>query len=112
MTIAVCPGSYDPITRGHLDIIGRAALLFDEVVGAVELESPNLAFITSDAQLLRVPAGSVRPQGRSAGGMAGVRLAAGAEDYGDQKYIEAMHRAAAWLRDLERWGEDAWGAAS
>jgi pantetheine-phosphate adenylyltransferase len=33
--IAVCPGSYDPITCGHLDIIGRAAELFDEVVVAV-----------------------------------------------------------------------------
>jgi pantetheine-phosphate adenylyltransferase len=33
--IAVCPGSYDPITRGHLDIIGRASCLFDEVVVAV-----------------------------------------------------------------------------
>jgi len=35
-------------------------------------------FITSDAQLLRFPAASVRPQGRPAGGMAGIRLAAGA----------------------------------
>ena len=33
--IAVCPGSYDPITNGHLDVIGRAAELFDEVVIAV-----------------------------------------------------------------------------
>jgi pantetheine-phosphate adenylyltransferase len=33
--IAVCPGSYDPITNGHLDIIGRAAELFDEVIVAV-----------------------------------------------------------------------------
>jgi len=33
--IAVCPGSYDPITYGHLDIIGRAAQQFDEVVVAV-----------------------------------------------------------------------------
>jgi pantetheine-phosphate adenylyltransferase len=33
--IAVCPGSYDPITNGHLDIIQRAAELFDEVVIAV-----------------------------------------------------------------------------
>jgi len=32
---AVCPGSYDPITNGHLDVIGRAAALFDEVVIAV-----------------------------------------------------------------------------
>ena len=35
-------------------------------------------FITSDAQLLRFPASSVRPQGRAAGGMAGIRLSAGA----------------------------------
>ena len=33
--IAVCPGTYDPITYGHLDVIGRASELFDEVVVAV-----------------------------------------------------------------------------
>jgi pantetheine-phosphate adenylyltransferase len=33
--ICVCPGSYDPITNGHLDVIARAADLFDEVVVAV-----------------------------------------------------------------------------
>jgi pantetheine-phosphate adenylyltransferase len=32
---AVCPGSYDPITNGHLDVIRRAANLYDEVVVAV-----------------------------------------------------------------------------
>ncbi len=35
MRRAVCPGSYDPATNGHLDIIERAAVLFDEVVVAV-----------------------------------------------------------------------------
>ena len=52
----------------------------DRVVGAASLsaESDELVFITSDAQLLRFPASSVRPQGRAAGGMAGVRLSAGA----------------------------------
>jgi pantetheine-phosphate adenylyltransferase len=33
--IAICPGSYDPITNGHLDVIARAAEMFDEVVVAV-----------------------------------------------------------------------------
>jgi pantetheine-phosphate adenylyltransferase len=33
--IAVCPGSYDPITNGHVDVITRARALFDEVVVAV-----------------------------------------------------------------------------
>jgi pantetheine-phosphate adenylyltransferase len=32
---AVCPGSYDPVTNGHLDIIGRAANVFDRVVVGV-----------------------------------------------------------------------------
>jgi len=33
--IAVCPGSYDPITFGHLDVIARSAAIFDEVIVAV-----------------------------------------------------------------------------
>ena len=33
--VAVCPGSYDPVTNGHLDVIGRAARMFDELVVAV-----------------------------------------------------------------------------
>ena len=35
MRRAVCPGSFDPVTNGHLDIIGRASRLFDEVVVGV-----------------------------------------------------------------------------
>jgi pantetheine-phosphate adenylyltransferase len=34
-SVAVCPGSYDPVTNGHLDIIGRAARVFDKVVVGV-----------------------------------------------------------------------------
>lgn len=37
---AVCPGSYDPVTSGHLDIVTRAAALYDEVVVAV-LHNPE-----------------------------------------------------------------------
>ena len=33
--IAVCPGSYDPITHGHVDVITRASLMFDELIVAV-----------------------------------------------------------------------------
>jgi pantetheine-phosphate adenylyltransferase len=35
MRRAVCPGSFDPVTNGHLDIVGRAVRLYDEVVVAV-----------------------------------------------------------------------------
>ena len=33
--IAVCPGSYDPVTNGHIDIISRASVMFDELIVAV-----------------------------------------------------------------------------
>jgi DNA gyrase subunit A len=53
----------------------------DEVVGAINLTTGKefLIFITSDAQLLRFPAASVRQQGRGAGGVAGIALAEDAQ---------------------------------
>ena len=33
--IAICPGTFDPVTNGHLDVIGRASTMYDEVVVAV-----------------------------------------------------------------------------
>jgi DNA gyrase subunit A len=52
----------------------------DRVVGAIELTSAaaELVFVTNDAQLLHFPASAVRPQGRSGGGMAGIKLGIGA----------------------------------
>ncbi|MEV0693656.1 DNA topoisomerase IV subunit A [Streptomyces sp. NPDC050388] len=53
----------------------------DRIVGAVELRTgeEDLVFITDDAHLLRYQAAQVRPQGRPAGGMAGIKLAEGAK---------------------------------
>ncbi|MFI1358963.1 DNA topoisomerase (ATP-hydrolyzing) subunit A [Streptomyces sp. NPDC020898] len=53
----------------------------DRIVGAVELRTgeEDLVFITDDAQLLRFQAAHVRPQGRPAGGMAGIKLVDGAK---------------------------------
>jgi DNA gyrase subunit A len=55
----------------------------DRVVGAAPAsDGAELVFVAADAQLLRFDAASVRPQGRAAGGMAGVRLADGVEAIG------------------------------
>ncbi|MGW1868176.1 DNA gyrase/topoisomerase IV subunit A [Streptomyces mauvecolor] len=53
----------------------------DRIVGAAELRTgeEDLVFITDDAQLLRYQASQVRPQGRPAGGMAGIKLTDGAK---------------------------------
>ncbi|MGW2179286.1 DNA gyrase/topoisomerase IV subunit A [Streptomyces sp. NPDC001732] len=68
-----------PANKDELEVITLKS--GDRIVGAAELRTgeEDLVFITSDAQLLRYPAAQVRPQGRPAGGMAGVKLAADAE---------------------------------
>ncbi|QCX27244.1 DNA gyrase/topoisomerase IV subunit A [Nocardioides jishulii] len=66
------------LTRDEWEVISLKG--DDEVVGALELTTgtETLCFITSDAQLLHFDAEVVRPQGRTGGGVAGVRLAEGA----------------------------------
>jgi pantetheine-phosphate adenylyltransferase len=48
---AVCPGSFDPVTFGHLDIIGRAARLFDEVVVAVGVNPSKSRMFSAEERL-------------------------------------------------------------
>ncbi|WP_285696680.1 DNA topoisomerase IV subunit A [Actinomadura sp. NBRC 104412] len=66
-----------PANRDEFEVISLKD--DDEVVGAVmAADDDHLVFITSDAQLLHFAASNVRPQGRAAGGMAGIKLSAGA----------------------------------
>lgn len=39
MSLAICPGSFDPITLGHLDIISRSAQIFDNVIVCIMFNS-------------------------------------------------------------------------
>jgi len=47
----VCPGSFDPVTMGHLDIIGRAAGLYDEVIVAVLINMTKKSLFTVDERV-------------------------------------------------------------
>ncbi|MER7280954.1 pantetheine-phosphate adenylyltransferase [Dactylosporangium sp. CA-139114] len=51
MRRAVCPGSFDPVTNGHLDIVGRASQMFDEVVVAVLINQSKAGLFTVDERL-------------------------------------------------------------
>ncbi|GAA3875874.1 DNA gyrase/topoisomerase IV subunit A [Streptomyces sedi] len=66
-----------PANKEELEVISLRE--GDRIVGAAELQTgeEDLVFITEEAQLLRYPAAQVRPQGRQAGGMAGVKLGEG-----------------------------------
>ena len=50
MSIAICPGSYDPITFGHLDVIERTSKMFDEVVVLVAHNAKKKYLFTDEYQ--------------------------------------------------------------
>ncbi len=50
-TRCVCPGSYDPVTNGHVDVVRRAAALFDEVVVAILHNPAKAGTFTVDERL-------------------------------------------------------------
>jgi pantetheine-phosphate adenylyltransferase len=49
--IAVCPGSFDPVTNGHIDIFARASGLFDEVIVATGLNPSKTRLFTPEERL-------------------------------------------------------------
>ncbi len=51
MLRVVCPGSFDPVTNGHLDIIGRASRLYDEVVVAVLINITKKSLFTVEERI-------------------------------------------------------------
>jgi pantetheine-phosphate adenylyltransferase len=48
---AVCPGSFDPVTNGHLDIVARASKLYDEVTVAVMMNKAKRGLFTLDERM-------------------------------------------------------------
>lgn len=54
MTTAVCPGSFDPITLGHLDVVRRTRALFDDVVVGVARNSAKTPLLTQDQRVALV----------------------------------------------------------
>ena len=67
MRRAVCPGSFDPVTNGHLDIVGRASRLFDEVVVAIGTNMSKNRLFTPDERIAMLR--------EATAGMANVRVA-------------------------------------
>ena len=49
--IAIYPGSFDPITNGHIDLIKRAAKLFDEVIVAITQNANKTSFLSIDQRV-------------------------------------------------------------
>lgn len=62
----VCPGSFDPVTNGHLDVVRRASALFDEVIVAVVTNPAKAGLFTLEERLVMLD--------ECVGGLSGVRV--------------------------------------
>ncbi len=113
MSRAVCPGSFDPLHNGHIDVISRAARLFDEVIVAVSTNyakkyrfgiEERMAFCTES--LAHLPGVSVRAMGgglvaefcRDHGAVALVKGLRSSHDFDYERPMATMNRH---LADIE-----------
>ncbi len=85
--VAICPGSYDPVTRGHLDVIERAQRLYDEVIVAI-LHNPAKSGAFTIAERIGFIERAVAPAGDGRGQ---VRVAA----YAGQLLVEVCQEVGA-----------------
>lgn len=67
MSVAVYPGSFDPVTYGHLDIVGRAAGVFDRVVVAVLANPRKTPLLSVDERVAAIRESLVEAVGTAAG---------------------------------------------
>lgn len=51
MRIAICPGSFDPVTKGHVDILERSSKLFDKVIAVVMVNPNKTPTFTTDERV-------------------------------------------------------------
>ncbi|MBE6484693.1 MAG: pantetheine-phosphate adenylyltransferase [Actinomycetaceae bacterium] len=106
MTIAVCPGSFDPITLGHVDVIRRARGLFDEVVVAVGANPAKRYLFSAEERcalaseaLAEIPGvrvqllpGLIAEYCRDIGAVAIIKGLRGAADYDGEQAMALMNR--------------------
>lgn len=97
MRRAIYPGSFDPVTNGHLDVIDRAAKLFDEVLVAVAVNSQKQPLLTVEERL-NLLAHTTAPHG---GKVRLVRLEGLLVDYARREGAAAIIRGLRAVSDFE-----------
>lgn len=106
MTLAVCPGSFDPMTLGHVDVVRRARAMFDEVVVAIAKNSAKAHLFTDaervelarealadiDGVRVELSSGLIADFARDRGAVAIVKGLRGAADYDAEQAMALLNR--------------------
>jgi pantetheine-phosphate adenylyltransferase len=96
MRTVIYPGSFDPLTNGHLDVIQRAAKLFDRVIVAVAENESKLPLFTLDERLALVKKAVSHIPHAEADSFGGLLV-----DYAAKKKAEAIIRGLRAISDFE-----------
>ena len=117
--IALCPGSFDPVHHGHLEIIARAAQLFDEViVGVAHNSSKKYRFSLEELGIEGVSVEPIPPgvllaeYAAERGAKVLVKGLRSATDYSYEAPMASMNRHLAQVETVFLAGEDRYGAVS
>ncbi|ENH98346.1 phosphopantetheine adenylyltransferase [Gracilibacillus halophilus YIM-C55.5] len=94
--LAICPGSFDPVTYGHLDIIQRGAKVFDELIVAVFNNQAKTPFFSVDERVQLLKASTVELENVSIDACNGLLM-----DYARQKNAQAVLRGLRAVSDFE-----------
>ena len=96
MTTVVCPGSFDPVTNGHLDIIERSARLFDHVVVAVLVNENKKGLFSIEERLEMIGEATSHLPNVSTGSFTGLLV-----DFCTQNGIDAIVKGLRAVTDFD-----------
>lgn len=96
MKKVVCPGSFDPITFGHLDIIERASSLFDEVVVAVLVNKTKKSLFTVEERMSMISEVTAKYPNVSVASWSGLLV-----DYCEENKIQAIVKGLRAVTDFD-----------
>jgi pantetheine-phosphate adenylyltransferase len=94
--IACCPGTYDPVTNGHLDIVARAAKVFDSVIVAVLVNPGKQPLFTLEERLALLDDATADIQGVEIDSFEGLLV-----DYARQRGVSAIVKGLRAVSDFD-----------
>ena len=100
MRLAVCPGSFDPVTNGHLDIVQRASALFDEVIVAVGVNKSKNRLFSAEERLAMLEVATAPYDNVTVAGFTGL-LTTFCQERGAQAIVKGLRAVSDYEYELQ-----------